>query len=85
MDQKKIKKSSDQEPNQKKPNQQQIKSYVEYSGLAFQMIASILLGLWIGQKIDKWINTTIPVFTIAGILLAIVGSLVTLIKNLPKS
>jgi F0F1-type ATP synthase assembly protein I len=49
------------------------------------MIATILLGLWIGSKVDEWINSSVPIFTISGILLAIVGSLVALIKNLPKS
>jgi len=49
------------------------------------MIAAILLGLWLGRKVDEWINTSVPIFTISGILLAIIGSLVSLIKNLPKS
>ncbi|MFW5761163.1 MAG: AtpZ/AtpI family protein [Cyclobacteriaceae bacterium] len=78
---------SDQ-PNQAKHQKelsQQLKSYAKYSGLAFQMIATILLGLFLGHKLDEWANNHLPLFTIAGILMAIVGSLIALIKNFPKS
>ncbi|MGK7395669.1 MAG: AtpZ/AtpI family protein [Candidatus Cyclobacteriaceae bacterium M3_2C_046] len=69
--------------NQKESNQ--IREYLKYSGLAFQMVAMILLALWAGMKIDQWMQWKFPLFTIVFILVAIVATLIVVIKNLPKS
>lgn len=61
-----------------------MQEYLKYSGLAFQMIAVILVGLWAGQKIDQWAQTRAPVFTIAGVLVAIIGSLILIIVKASK-
>ena len=65
-------------------NQNPINEYVKYSGLAFQMAALILLGYWLGSKIDKWLDLTIPVFTIILILVFLSLTFYSLIKSLPK-
>ena len=70
--------------NQQLQNQKPINEYVKYSGLAFQMAALILLGYWLGSKIDKWLELSIPVFTIILILLFLSVSFYSLIKSLPK-
>lgn len=70
--------------NQPPRKQSQINEYVKYSGLAFQMAALILLGYWLGSKIDKWLDLTIPVFTIILILAFLATSFYSLIKSLPK-
>jgi F0F1-type ATP synthase assembly protein I len=62
-----------------------IDQYARYSGLAFQMIAAILIGLWLGMKTDQWLNLKYPVFTAIFILLFIFASLYLLIRSLPKS
>jgi len=54
---------------EKKPNDQQkitkgLNNYAKYSGLAFQMIAIILLGVFGGIKLDDWLNLKFPVFTV---------------------
>lgn len=74
---------SNQKP-QRRQSQKQINEYVKYSGLAFQMAALILLGYWLGSKIDKWLNLSIPVFTIILILAFLSASFYSLIKSLPK-
>jgi F0F1-type ATP synthase assembly protein I len=41
-----------------------LNNYARYSGLAFQMLAIILIGVWAGIKLDEWLEMQIPVFTI---------------------
>ncbi len=65
-------------------SQNQFSEYVKYSGLAFQMAALILLGYWLGGKIDKWFDFTLPIFTIILILAFMSLSFYSLIKSLPK-
>jgi Na+/glutamate symporter len=48
------------------------------------MAALILLGYWVGGKIDGWLNLKIPMFTIFLIVAFIVLSIYSLIKSLPK-
>jgi membrane protein DedA with SNARE-associated domain len=48
------------------------------------MAALILLGYWLGQKIDNWLDLKIPVFTIILILAFLATSFYSLIKSLPK-
>ena len=60
--------------NQKKNNSSGLNKYVEYSGIAFQMVAIILAFVWAGKKIDeKYFNgdsVFIVVFSLLGVLLA---------------
>ncbi len=60
--------------NQKKNNSSGINKYVEYSGIAFQMVAVILAFVWAGKKIDqKYFNgesVFIIVFSLLGVLIA---------------
>jgi len=49
------------------------------------MIAAILLGLWIGMKIDESMGNKTPIFTAIFTLLFIFASLYLIIKSLPKS
>jgi hypothetical protein len=58
---------------------------VKYSGLAFQMALLLLIGYWIGKKIDSWAGIGFPVFTIFFLLLFLSLSFYSLIKNLPKN
>ena len=70
--------------SQRPQRQNQINEYVKYSGLTFQMAALILLGYWIGGKIDSWLDFRIPIFTIFFIVTFIILSIYSLIKKLPK-
>jgi F0F1-type ATP synthase assembly protein I len=67
----------------KKNSSSETSSYVRYSGLAFQMMVTIGLGVWGGIKLDEWLGLR-PLFTVSLSLLAVIGSLVQLIRGLPK-
>jgi hypothetical protein len=47
------------------------------------MMITIGLGVWGGIKLDEWLNLR-PLFTVSLSLLAVIGSLVQLIRGLPK-
>ncbi len=70
--------------NRRVQRQKQIDAYVKYSGLAFQMAALILLGYWLGGKLDKLLGLSFPAFTILLILVFLSLSFYSLIKSLPK-
>lgn len=70
--------------NQLPQSPNQINEYIKYSGLAFQMAGLILLGYWLGTKIDSWLDLSFPAFTIILILLFLSLSFYSLIKSLPK-
>lgn len=59
-------------------------SYLRYSGLAFQMMAAIALAAWGGTKLDQWLGWKFPVWTVGLLLAAVVGSLIGLVRSLPK-
>ena len=41
-----------------KPN-----NYLKYSGLGFQIAATVAVGFFIGYELDKWLKTDKPYFT----------------------
>ncbi|MBN1143703.1 MAG: AtpZ/AtpI family protein [Bacteroidales bacterium] len=47
-----------------------LSSYAKYSSLAFQMVAIILIGVFGGIKLDRWLEFGFPVFTVVLSLLA---------------
>ncbi|MGC9470368.1 MAG: AtpZ/AtpI family protein [Bacteroidales bacterium] len=63
---------------QKKP----LDTYVRYSSLAFQMIFIILLGVFGGMKLDKWLQFEFPVFTFVLTILAVAFSIYYAVRDL---
>lgn len=66
------------QPDQKKP----INSYLKYSGLAFQLLATIGVFGWLGYKLDHYLNLTFPAFMLLFGLLAFAGMLYQVYKSL---
>ena len=58
--------------------------YMKYSGMAFQLIAGIVLGYWLGKKLDEWMGNKSPWFTIGLSLFFTIGSLVLIIRDLMR-
>lgn len=67
-----------------KPKSDNVKPYLKYSGLAFQMIGIMMLAAYGGIKLDEHFQTQNPWFTIALLLLAVVASMVLVILSLNK-
>ncbi len=58
------------------------KSFAQYSGIAFQMLGTIGLGVYAGIKIDEWQGNDRPIWTIVLSLTAIGASLYLFIRQL---
>ena len=58
--------------------------YMKYSGMAFQLIGGIILGYFVGSKVDQWLEIKTPAFTIGLALFFAIGSLVLIIRDLMK-
>jgi ATP synthase protein I len=78
--------------NEKKPNspnklekeKRMLGDYARYSNLALQLIAVILAAFFIGWRLDKWINTGFPLFTLLLSVGALIVMIYLLIKDLSK-
>ena len=69
-------------PQKKKSSPSQLNSAARYSGLAFQMIAIILVGVFGGIKLDEIVKWEFPVFTLVLTMLAVIASMYFAIKDL---
>lgn len=58
--------------------------YQRFIGAAFQMLITILLGVWLGRYLDGYVGTQKPWFTLGLALFAIAVALYGLIRSLPK-
>lgn len=63
-------------------NKKQLAWLAKYSGLAFQMIAIILLVLFAGMKLDQFLKNEFPLFTIIGAFGGVTLSLYFVLKDL---
>ena len=66
---------------QKSKKQKQFNSYIKYSGLAFQMLATIGIFVFIGYKLDEWYDKSTPVNLIIFSLIGIGISLYQVIRE----
>jgi ATP synthase protein I len=80
-----------QQPNKKKSeltdlsNRKRFQDYGKYAGMALQMGATIAIGVWGGMKLDeKFPFAKLPFFTLIFSLLAVIGSMYFVIKDLLK-
>jgi ATP synthase protein I len=77
------------ESSPKKTKQRNRKSalsdYGRYSGLAFQMMAIILAGVYGGIKLDQLVRWEFPVFTLLLTVMAVVLSIYYAVKDLLRN
>jgi len=72
-------------PPDKKSPPTNSNSALKYSGMAFQMLACILLGFWGGMKLDEFLGLKkVPVFTLVLGLLGVVLGIYISIKDFLK-
>lgn len=72
------------EKNSSKNKKPPLYSYAKYSGIAFQMVAIILIGVFGGVKLDEYLNLNFPVFTVVFSLLSVFLAIYYVIKDLMK-
>jgi F0F1-type ATP synthase assembly protein I len=70
--------------NQKSPGNKGLNDFGRYSGMAFQMIAIILVTTWGGMQLDKLAKFHTPVFTIILSLLGVFAAIYTAVKDFIK-
>ena len=58
--------------------------YLQYSGMVIQLFVLLGIGAWLGQLLDKKLNTPDPYFTILLILLFTAGFFYKLVKDLGR-
>jgi hypothetical protein len=58
--------------------------YLRYSSMAFQMIAIMGVGIWLGIKIDHWLHLHFPVFTTILAILSVFGAIAYFIRETLK-
>lgn len=61
-----------------------MKSYVKYSGVAFQMFFVIALFTWCGKKLDSYLEYEKPTFLVALSLFGVIAAMYIVIKDVIK-
>jgi len=74
-------KEKDQKAFEHYKNQSQ---FTKYSSMAFQMAATIILGVWGGTKLDAYWALDFPVFTLICALLSVTVAMIWMIYKIPK-
>lgn len=59
-------------------------SYLRYSGIGFQLAATIGVGVFIGYELDKWQKTSQPYYTIGCSILFLVVGFYVMFKELMR-
>lgn len=72
-----------QHSNPRKPKN--LNDYARYSGMAFQMGITIAGGTFGGIKLDEWLNSGFPVFTIVLSLLSVIAAMYLVLKDFTKT
>jgi F0F1-type ATP synthase assembly protein I len=70
-------------PEQKRQNN--VKPYVKYSGMAFQMIGALVIAAYAGMKLDDYAGNENPWFTVALLLIAVIATTVLTIVSITKN
>ncbi|MFA7471230.1 MAG: AtpZ/AtpI family protein [Weeksellaceae bacterium] len=69
------------EKNQKNP----YVKYLQLTSIAFQMLAIMLIFIWLGQKADeKWNTSATNYYTLLGTLVGLGVSLYTILQQLKR-
>jgi len=67
-------------PSGNKDNRQ----LLQYAGMATQLMAGLLLVIWLGLKLDAWLKFSTPVFVWVFPLVVIIAFIYKVIKDTSK-
>ena len=68
-------------PDKFPKNKKKLDDFIRYSNLAFEMIAIMGLGVFIGWKIDQWLELSFPGFTLGFMILSVAGAIYHVIRK----
>jgi hypothetical protein len=68
-------------PNKYQKPKKQFDHFIRYSSLAFEMIVIMGAGVWLGVKLDQWLNMSYPVFTLSLMILSVIGAIYHTIRK----
>ncbi len=54
---------------------------MQYAAMGTQLTVALLLSVWLGMKLDKWLKFIIPIFVWALPLVIIIAFIVKLIRD----
>ncbi len=75
---------NEKEPSPEQQRQNQVKPYLKYSGLAFQMIGILGVAAWAGMKLDEKMGNKNPWYTMVLMLVAVIAAMYMVIKSVTK-
>lgn len=58
--------------------------FAKFSSMAFQMAATIILGVWGGMKLDDYLESDFPTFTLILSLFSVSAAMTWMIYKIPK-
>ena len=70
--------------NQFQKNKNKFDSFIRYSSLGLEMMAMIILGTFLGYKIDQWMENEFKGFTLGLLILSVIGSIYHSIRKILK-
>ena len=73
-----------QKESQKETNRKSANVFMRYSGMAFQMIAVLLVAAYSGQWLDDHYQNEQPWFTLVLLLIGVTASMYLIIKTVTK-
>lgn len=73
-------------PDPSRPNKKlnQYNSYLKYSGLAVQLLATIAVCGWLGYKVDQWLGLKYPIFMLCLGLTGFAGTIYQVYKSINR-
>lgn len=76
--------TSNNKDSKKLLDQKAAKNYMKYSGMAFQMVAYIIVGILLGKQLDKYFETERPFLTALCAILFLVAYFIKLVSDLSR-
>lgn len=70
--------------NRFRKNKSKFDAFIRYSSLGFEMMAMIVVGTFLGFKIDQWLDTNFEWFTLVLMVFSVIGSVIYFIRKLLK-
>ena len=62
-------------PKQLQKPTKKVDDFIQYAGLAFEMIVIMGFGVFAGIMIDRWLNLKFPAFTFGLMILSVIGAI----------